>query len=286
MVEDGQRKQLINQGFKTDILALEHGGELSYIHSDDKSKPALILLHGIGGTALNTWFDVIELLQDDFYIIAPDLVWFGQSYSAKPATLQAQTQAISELIQHLELPQTFIAGLSYGGFVTFDLMINEPHIAKAVMLASPGVFITDDDLSQLTLQFGQTDIADVFVPQDRQDTRLLLEHSFANYPWYPWFIDEQIHQLYFAPNADEKRNLIDSLPEYRDELLSLNITDDLPPSMLIWGESDNIFTLAQGRDFAQYLDSEILVIAKGSHTLSNDFPEQVSEAIRKYFLDE
>ena len=215
-------------------------------------------------------------------LLVPDLLWFGRSYSDAPATIMSETQSIKQLINKLSLTDVNLVGISFGGFVTFDLMINEPEIDKAVMLASPGIVFGDEDMDAMTKRFGEDSPESVFVPQDKSGVRHLLENTFVNYPWYPSFIDEQIYQLYFADYLIEKQSLITTLPAYRDQLNPAAFKDSLPPSLLIWGENDLVFPLNKGMEFAEFLNAPIIVIPDASHGLSNDFAEPISDMIRDF----
>ncbi|MCL1143377.1 alpha/beta fold hydrolase [Shewanella gaetbuli] len=283
MVDNHQQKQLISNGFELHDLTLAQGGSLHYWQGGDKSKPCVILLHGFGGTGLTSWYEIMQNISDDYYVIVPDLLWFGESYSGMPANISSQSTAISALINHLNLSTVNLVGISFGGFVTFDLMIQEPKVNKAIMLASPGLVFTDEDMHQMTQRFGKTKPESVFVPRDKEGVRLLLEHTFVDYPWYPGFIDEQVYQTYFASFQQQKASLITTLPAYRDSLHPQDIKPNLPPSLLIWGDKDIVFPLAKGVEFSQYLNAEIKVIPGGAHGLSNDFPEQISQSIKEFF---
>lgn len=82
-------------------------------------------------------------------------------------------------------------------------MIKAPEVKKAMMLASPGIVFSDADMDAMSERLGQTTPEAVFVPQDKEGVRHLLEHTFVAHPWYPSFIDEQIYQTYFANYLEE-----------------------------------------------------------------------------------
>ncbi|WP_095497161.1 alpha/beta fold hydrolase [Paraferrimonas haliotis] len=286
-VEDMQARQWQQLGFTEQQLALpNHQGQLHYFVGEHSDKPALLLIHGIGGTAINTWSEVIPRINEHFYVIAVDLLWFGDSFSNQEATLPAQTQAMSALLDHLNITEVAVVGLSYGGFVTLDMMIHEPRVNKAIMISSPGLSLSDKEIAALNQRFNQASSSDIFVPKDHHGVRLLLDNSFADFPWYPSFIDEQINQLYFAPNPSQKRALIDSLPSYRDQLLEQNVTQNLPPSLLLWGAKDKIFPLHLGMEFARLLSSPIVIVADGSHVLSSDAPDVVGDVINEFLAND
>ncbi|WP_228768533.1 alpha/beta fold hydrolase [Shewanella sp. TC10] len=282
MVDNYQQNQLMKAGFERHQLSLESQGEFHYWQGGDKSAPAVILLHGFGGTGMTSWYEMMQDLVSDYHVIVPDLLWFGASFSNAPATISSETKAIQLLIEELALENVNVVGISFGGFITFDLMIKEPSVNKAIMLASPGIVFGDEDMDAMSQRFGQSVPEAVFVPENKEGVRHLLEHTFVDHPWYPSFIDEQIYQSYFADFHAQKKSLITTLPAYRDQLNPVEFKGKLPPSLLIWGENDNVFPLEKGIEFSEFLNAPIIVIPDASHGLSNDFPESISQMIRDF----
>lgn len=282
MVDKYQQSSLTNTGFERQTLALKEGGELHYWQGGDTTAPAIFLLHGFGGTGMTSWYDIMKDLSADYHVIVPDLLWFGESFNDTPATISSETQAIQQLISSLDLNSVNVVGISFGGFVTFDLMINEPKVNKTVMLASPGIIFSDEDMLAMSKRFGADEAKDVFVPKNGTEVRLLLENTFVSFPWLPSFIDTQVYQQYFESYHTEKESLITTLPAYRDQLITTGFEHPLPPSLLIWGANDQVFLLDNGQRFAEFLNAPLVLIPDGAHGLSNDFPEKISSEIRAF----
>ncbi|WP_108945244.1 alpha/beta fold hydrolase [Shewanella halifaxensis] len=280
IVDASEKAALQQAGFALHKLSLQEGGELNYWQAGQGE--TILLLHGFGGTATTSWQQVMISLSQDYQVIAPDLAWFGESYSKGEARLSTQSQAIRQLIAALELDKVNLVGISYGGFVTFDLMLSEPKVAKAVLVASPGVLFSDAELAALNQRFEAAEASDIFVPQNPKQMRRLLDGTFVDFPWYPGFIDAEIYAKYFAGHLNEKRQLIDTLPDDRDRIAASVAVGSLPPSMLIWGEHDKVFPLNLGIQLADYLTAPIVIIPDGAHGLSNDYPEIVSQSVKAF----
>ncbi|GIU40364.1 putative hydrolase YugF [Shewanella sairae] len=280
IVDSRETAALQKAGFEQSSMLLAEGGQLSYWQGGE-GKP-LLLIHGFGGSAVSSWQQVMLALSQDYQVIAPDLAWFGESVSAGTPSLATQTQTIMQLIEQLQLDSVNVVGISYGGFVTFDLMINEPKVDKAVLLASPGVLFSDNELVLMNQRFGVDTPTQIFVPETPKQMRRLLDATFVSFPWYPGFIDADIYDKYFAGHLAEKRLLIDSLPADRDRIAADLLPETLPSSMLIWGENDKVFPLYSGVGLADYLKAPIVVIPDGAHGISNDYPEIVSQSIKAF----
>lgn len=279
-VDSAEKSVLIEAGFVQQKMDLAEGGKINYWQAGQGK--TVLLIHGFGGSAVTSWQQVMLALSQNYHVIAPDLAWFGDSESQAAPSLAVQSKAMTQLIDKLELDEVNVVGISYGGFVTFDLMIHEPRVDKAVLLASPGVLFSNADLAAMNQRFETADASDIFVPQTPKQMRRLLEATFIDFPWYPSFIDSAIFERYFANHLDEKRQLIGGLTEDRDRIASNINVDALPDSMLIWGENDLVFPLASGIQLADYLNSPIVVIPEAAHGLSNDHPDIISRAIKAF----
>ncbi len=270
-------KQLQKAQFTESEFNLAEGGQLRY-WVGGQGEP-LVLLHGFGGTATTTWLPVMLELSQHYRVIAPDLAWFGDSYSEGAANISTQREAVNQLLAQLRVEQFNLVGISYGGLVAYDMMAQQTGIKKAVILSSPGTFISDQELLELSQRFEREQPADIFVPENRQQMRHLLKGVFSHFPPLPHAIDQQIYQRYFALWQAQKRQLIETLPEYRDQLTPKVEPRKMPPTLIIWGENDQVFELTQGEQLARYLNAPMMVIPNAPHNISNEHPNTVSQAI-------
>ncbi|UPW17709.1 alpha/beta hydrolase [Agarivorans sp. TSD2052] len=278
--EQLDNKQLTKAHFTQSEIQLSEGGQLRY-WIGGKGQP-LVMLHGFGGTATTTWLPMMLALSQHYQVIAPDLAWFGDSVSHGPANITTQRAAVNQLLSQLRVEHYHLVGISYGGLVAYDMMANQQNIQKAVILSSPGTFISDQDLAELSQRFSVEQPADIFVPENRLQMRRLFEGVFTRFPPLPHAIDEQIYQRYFAPWQPQKRQLIDSLPSYRDTLSQQVKPEDMPPVLLVWGENDQVFTLEQGKQLSRYLHAPMVIIPDAPHNISNEYPDTVSQAIELF----
>src|SRR5690606_8108353 len=100
----------------------------------------LLLLHGFGGDAQITWRKMYLDLSDDYHVIAPDLLWFGESSSSAAPNLAAQVDAVMDLLKYKSINKCAVAGISYGGFVVTGLIYAYPdYFTKIGIIDCPGV---------------------------------------------------------------------------------------------------------------------------------------------------
>ncbi len=138
----------------TPLRALEHhtaqlnGIKQHYVKAG--TGPAVLLLHGWPQTWYE-WRHVIELLADDFTVVAPDLRGFG--YTSKPATgYDAATVAadLAALCEHLGLKDMTVVGHDWGAVFGYVYAATAPDRVSAlgiVEMALPGVGVMEPAMS-------------------------------------------------------------------------------------------------------------------------------------------
>lgn len=107
--------------------------------------PPLILMHGAGpgASASSNWHHCLDELAKDFYVIAPDMIGFGQSDVPEPLPPHAMTwmglrvEQVLGLMDEMGIQSADIVGNSMGGAVTLHLLIEAPERFKRVMTMGP-----------------------------------------------------------------------------------------------------------------------------------------------------
>ncbi len=101
--------------------------------TDQGSGAPIIFLHGIGGNADN-WAPQVADLADEFRCIA----WNAPGYADSPAlpemTFPALADSLARLMDHLELEQAVICGLSMGGYIAQEFLALHPSRVRAAVL--------------------------------------------------------------------------------------------------------------------------------------------------------
>lgn len=123
---------------------------LSINHHREGSGPPLVLLHGVGHH-WQAWRPVIELLSDDFDVIACDSPGFGRSSQLPPSiepNVAAYVDAFEWFFVELGLERPHVAGNSMGGAIALELA--RRRAVRSATAFSPAGFWTP-----LELRFAQ-----------------------------------------------------------------------------------------------------------------------------------
>jgi len=115
-------------------------GETLVYHTRGEGEPALILLHGFGGSGLGHWGEVMPRL-DCGRVIALDLLGFGgSSRPDAPYSLDMHRRYLVAAMDALEIPRAVLVGFSMGASLAAFTAAHDPsRVSALVMLAPSGL---------------------------------------------------------------------------------------------------------------------------------------------------
>ncbi len=114
-------------------MDISSGEKLAYIDTG-KGKEVLVLIHGNMSSGVH-YKPVIERMQDDFRIIAPDMRGFGDSsYNQEFNDLEVLSDDIILLLEALNINSYYLAGWSTGGAVAMKIATKKQKEVKKLIL--------------------------------------------------------------------------------------------------------------------------------------------------------
>jgi pimeloyl-ACP methyl ester carboxylesterase len=121
------------------------GQRLHYIDTRGTG-PAIVMIHGLGGTLWNYTYALVDKLSGEFRVIAVDRPGSGYSVRADdaPAKLSAQADTLAKFMRALGLKQPLLVGHSLGGALSLAIALNHPDCAGALALIAPLTHAQDD----------------------------------------------------------------------------------------------------------------------------------------------
>lgn len=100
-------------------------------------RPTLVMLHGSGGTGV-LWQAQLTGLADVANIVAVDLPGHGRSDGPLVGSIEEHAERIARLIGALGLPQAFVCGLSLGGGIALQLLLDHAEVVAGGLLLGTG----------------------------------------------------------------------------------------------------------------------------------------------------
>lgn len=246
--------------------------------------PPLLLLHGFGGDGLVSWGPQMQALAAIRTVVVPDLLWFGGS-EAEGATpsLELQGRTFLGLMDRFGYERFDIAGISYGGFVTFQMAALEPErLRRTAIVASPGPAFSRQDHRELLARLGVSDPADLFVPTSPQEVPPLFEATFEEPPYVPSFLLDDLYRRSFAQHHRERRILLHDLEQKSSEW-GLPLPSLPCERLVVFGEHDRVFPPSHGRELARRWDAGFVLIPESGHAVNAERPQALSEALVTFF---
>ncbi len=252
---------------------------------NNKNGKTILLLHGFGAQAEFQWYKQIESLSKEFRVIVPNLLHFGDSKPKnKPLyTLNDQAQMVNSLMGFLEIDLFHLAGISYGGLVSMAFYVeNKPKVEKVILIDSPVKFFSQDDLNRICKQYKVPSIIDFFAPKNYAVLRKQIAASYYFPLFIPSFITKNLYEKMCLPNIEVWEKLILDLLENMDFYASNDYRTDCP-TLLIWGEKDDIIPLKIGQQLNEYFDnSTLVVIPRTKHLPNLERAKLVNKAITTF----
>lgn len=207
------------------------------------SKPALVLIHGFGPSAVWQWRYQVRFLSSFFDIYVPDLLFFGSSSTTSPQRSELfQAASVAKMLDVIGVGRFSVAGTSYGGFVAYHLATICGERVEKVVIASSAVSRRRRDNVALLEKAGMESITDLMLPQTAKQLRTLIGLSVYKPPSVlpDCLLNDVINTLY-KENREEKMQLLRGLAIGNDD--DVQISPLQQEVLIVWGEYDQIFPL-------------------------------------------
>ena len=267
---------------KPQIIEVD-GLQVHYKETGPEGAPALLLLHGFG-SSLQAWDDWSVTLEQKYRVIRLDLPGFGLT-GASPANDYSEEKDLATLTHFadkLGLEKFSVMGHSMGGKMAWSLAASQPERVQALVLMAPDGFPQAKDIGTK--------------PYEVPAVMGLIKYVFPKYlvrkSIEPAFSDAD------ALNDALVNRYFDMLraPGVRGAILNRSnqtiYSDPVPrlkaikaPTLLIWGEQDQMIPSTNAQSYAHVLsNSTTVIVPKLGHLLQEEQPDKGLTAVMQ-FLD-
>ncbi len=243
---------------------------------NDNNLP-LVFFHSAGGVDENDPF--LNQLAASFKIYAPvapgfsDLEELDDLVSVSDVALH-----YDDILEALNIAEFHLAGHSFGGMFAAEYAAHYPKKVKTLSLIAP-VGLWNDDYPVL----------DIFATPPLE----LGQYLFGD-------PDSELAQAFSSLASDISGNeeeIVESIIQtvqglvtagkymmpIPDRGLNRRLYRVIAPTLLIWGERDQIVSANYAKDFAKLLrDSKELIVKGGGHMITLEFTDKLVEAITKH----
>jgi len=250
--------------------------------------PALVLLHGLVGSAKN-WDRNIEFLGRSRSVYALDLANMGESERVPglDAGLEASADRVAACMDALGIAVADVAGHSHGGSIAMMLASRHPgRVRRLVLFAPANPFC---DLARGLIRFYRTRLGMWIARRLPSLPRAL--HATALSRMYgdprrvaPDALDGYTRGL----NLGSVEHVLGIVRSWTDDMTALR--SSLAglrglPTLLIWGEKDRAVGVVSGRRLAELLGARLIVLPGVGHIPFAELPEVCNRAVGDWLRD-
>ncbi|MGH2868224.1 MAG: haloalkane dehalogenase [Solirubrobacteraceae bacterium] len=260
---------------------------LRLAHLDEGDGPPVMFVHG-EPTWSFLWRHVIPPVRDaGFRCVAPDLPGFGRS--DKPVdidwyTYDRHTDAISGLLETLDLRDATVVVHDWGGPIGLRLAVEHPDRIARIVILDTGLFTGHQKMTEAWTSF-----RDFVARTEDLPVGFLIRGACQREP------GEDVIAAYEAPfpNQDSKAGarafplILPTAPDAPGAAAGQRVLEalreDQRPKLILWADSDPVLPLETGRRLATALGTEVAhVIENASHFLQEDAGPQIGELIAEW----
>jgi len=243
-------------------------------------KPPLLLIHGFA-SSIYTFRRIIPLLQNHFSIIAIDLPGFGKSEKSISFVYSFQNYAnvMIECLNQFGISTTSIVAHSMGGQIALNMARIAPEKFKnIVLLCSSGYLKRSKKLLICSsyLPFFEK-IISFYIR--RKDVKEYLKNVFFD---QQLINDEELVREFGRPLTEKGfyQSLIRLLRDREGDLLPEQLREIQVPTLLIWGEEDQVVPLTVGQRLVRDLpNAQLITYEKTGHLITEERPDVVFKNI-------
>lgn len=253
----------------------------------NQTKPNLILVHGFGANAMWQYADVLHHFTPKYNVYVPDLLFFGRSCTERQERTEGfQARCLMKLMQAHGVRKVSIVGISYGGFVAYSMAVQFPEVVQKVVLCCAGVCLEEKDMKDGLFRVRDLEEAKrILLPQTPEKLRELMKFSFVRPAKVVpnWILMDFINVMN-KQYVEQKKELIEQV--LRDRKFS-NLPKITQPTLIIWGEQDQVFPLELGCRLKRHLEknSELVVIKNAGHAVNIEKSKEFIKHLKSFLLD-
>jgi pimeloyl-ACP methyl ester carboxylesterase len=244
--------------------------------------PPLLLLHGLGGAAVNFTL-LAPLLARRHRVLVPDLPGHGGTAPLPAAeTLADYARHAAKVAEHEDLLPAAVVGYSLGGVVALRLAAERPEAVSALVLIASAGIVSLTPRARVWL-----DVVSAFRParlvaraRDAVARRPNLRAGVFGY----WGAEDP---RALAPEA--VAGFLAAQPEHEDvDTASRVLRREDPrtylervrcPAFVVWGARDRLIPLEDGIEYARRLPAPLRVVPAAGHLIVGEYPEECAQLL-------
>ncbi len=114
------------------------GIHTAYYTAGTPNADPIVMLHGMTSSA-DAFREMMHAMDDQFWLIVPDIPGFGLSETTTPFTLPHLVEWLAAFCDVLDLPPIMLGGHSFGGALATSFALAYPEDIRRLLLVAPAL---------------------------------------------------------------------------------------------------------------------------------------------------
>lgn len=264
------------------ILRVIDGETIHYI--DRGSGPAIVLLHGFGGSAAS-WRYAIEHLANHYRVVAMDFPGFG--WSSRDASLRLgnadHARRVVRLMDELGIDHATIAGHSMGGGIAQRVAAAYPDRVDRLILAAPVDPNSAGTWQKAARRMWGLNLAGPMMERNPMLMNRLVRSALRQMSTEPSWINETVVRLYAQPlmQPGTARCLV-RLAACAREDPPIDLGAIRAPTLVVCGDTDTAIPRDVCETIANAIPGARLESMASSHLLIEEHHEQFNALVDQF----
>jgi len=263
------------------------GVETGLIEAGDPANQTIVLIHdgGYGSTADLCWDATIELLQNDYHVIAPEMLGWGHTAKMVDFSRSPYDQRIDHLTETFEvlaIQDAIFIGVSFGGSIVLraasDLSRPWPMKAAVSVAGSLGINRKPEGVAALTNYEPTLEDAKKLTSflVDNVDDYMDHVHKRLENSMIPGHWEAVSAPVLKNPKAPK----VEPDNEYPEALSQIKV-----PTLFIEGEKDKLLDPGWAEQFAKHTPNGIARVLDCGHEPNIDNPLLLVNTLKEFFCE-
>jgi len=263
-------------GLERHELTLPSG--LTYVYLEGGEGEPMLLLHGFGANKDN-FTRVARDLTNDYRIIAPDHIGFGESSKPADAAYDSAAQAarLHAFMNQLQLGPVHLGGSSMGGHIAMAYTAEHPERVESLWLLNPGG-VWSAPPGEMRRHLKETGEHPLLAPTEA-DFRRVFDFVMSQPPFVPGPMLDVMARERIANHGLEET----IYPQLESDPIEARARTIQVPTLIVWGEEDRALNPAAGPILADIMpNARLIMMPQIGHLPMLEAPGQVVQDYREF----
>lgn len=260
-------------------LEIDRTRSIFYRDDNPSGNPCAVLLHGLGVTGDSWALQIPALVRTGFRVITPDMRGCGKSgYNSGPTDIATLSRDVRYLIHALNLAPVHLIGISMGGVITLQTLLDDPHAIDRAVLINSFAYLRPESVKSWLYFISRFTIISLFgLPaQVRIVSRSLFPSPDQEY------LREAFTNELLSANPKAYRKMIRALYRYD---VRLRLSEIQIPILIVSGEKDTTVPISiQSKLTLGIHNSKHIIIPDAGHAVIVEKPDQMNTTLIEFLL--